>query len=134
MSRKEYVLIWPVWNKTVLVHFKLSGPAYAQGLNGAGGKVEEGEAPADAAFREYREEVGGVSSCGELLPIGPVAEGEDFIVHGFALDVEPMGRGQFVDGLPATWLSPFADVETARWAGGARESAKQAVRVVLGVA
>ena len=64
-----------------------------------------------------------------MVSCGVAAEGPDFVVHGFAIAVWPSGLGQFVDCLPATWLSPFQVLDN-EWAVGARDSAKLAVQAV----
>lgn len=59
--KTEYVVVFPIFgegqSRQVLVHFKTTGPLGARGLNGFGGKLEEGESVEDALRRELDEEI-----------------------------------------------------------------------------
>lgn len=78
----EYVLVYYTkFMSEQYILLKKEKPEYQQGrYNLPGGKVEPGETPEDAAFREFEEETGIQLDCvdkhGEI-------RGKDFVVHVF---------------------------------------------------
>jgi len=74
----QYVVIIPVFahedgHKYALVHLKTHGPMGAQGVNGFGGKVEEGETITMALQREQREELPGLGVMESWSELGTIS-------------------------------------------------------------
>ena len=100
-----YVVCLGVCDSLVLAHYKRFGPRESIGLNGPGGKIRDGETPAECAAREWAEEVVGAGDNYDslwvpVLYINPV--------HFMAARVEHAGLTQLIDGYPATMIDPFA--------------------------
>lgn len=77
-GRREVLLIHP------------GGPFWRRRDDGAWsipkGEIEAGEAPADVARREFREELGGDPPDGELRPLGSIRQAGGKVVHAWAAE------------------------------------------------
>jgi predicted NUDIX family NTP pyrophosphohydrolase len=108
--------------EVLLVH--PGGPFWARKDDGAWsipkGEFSAGEAPADAARREFREETG-VELSAALLPLTPVAQSRGKTVHAFAaegdLNVEVVKSNTFTLEWPprSGRIQPFPEVDRAAW-------------------
>jgi 8-oxo-dGTP diphosphatase len=85
----------------VLAARRSAPPAVAGGWEFPGGKVEPGEAPADALTRECREELGVPVGVGELLGTADIQPG--FALHVYAATL--------LGGTP----QPLQDHDELRW-------------------
>lgn len=91
------------------------------------GELETGEAPVDAARREFQEETG-FEPSGELVPLGQVRQKSGKVVHGFCVqgdfdptdlpsntfDLEWPPRSGKTQSFPEIDRAEFFDLETAR--------------------
>jgi 8-oxo-dGTP diphosphatase len=76
-----------------------------------GGRVEPGEALADAVVRELAEETGVAGTCGALLGVAERRDGDQhFVILDYLVDVpEPVAPVAGTDADEAAWV-PLAEV------------------------
>lgn len=73
-----------LFEKDKVALIRKSRPTWMAGkLNGIGGHIEQGESPADAMVREFREETGAETTVMSWWPFA-VLSGENFVVHFFS--------------------------------------------------
>jgi 8-oxo-dGTP diphosphatase len=86
-----------------VVLIKKERPDWQKGkLNGVGGKIEEGEIPAVAMSREFKEETGVVISVENWSLFGSM-QGDSWCVHLFATSVSSPKVLQLTDEKPAVY-------------------------------
>jgi 8-oxo-dGTP diphosphatase len=87
-----------------------------------GGRVEAGEALADAVVRELAEETGVVGTCGGLLGVAERRDdGHHFVILDYLVDVaSPMSPVPGDDAAEAAWV-PLAEVRAMALVPGLAE-------------
>lgn len=103
----------------------MGGPFWARKDDGAWsipkGELDEGEAPADAARREFHEELGHPPPEGELLQLGEIRQQAGKVVIAFAVegdfDPEQIRPGTFEMQWPprSGRLRSFAEIDRVAW-------------------
>ncbi|MCG6936931.1 MAG: NUDIX domain-containing protein [Gammaproteobacteria bacterium] len=87
------------------------------------GEFEEGENPLEAAKREFSEETGHVVPEGELLPLEPVKQSSEKIVHAWYLKGDVDAAAIHSNMFEMEWppksgtLQEFPEVDKAAWYG-----------------
>jgi 8-oxo-dGTP pyrophosphatase MutT (NUDIX family) len=82
---KKYVLVYCSSYEDKFILVEKSKPSWQKGkLNLPGGKIEEGETPKDAAYRELYEETGILPGSMRFMQEEGIFYGEDWLIYVFS--------------------------------------------------